>query len=80
MLKAGDIVEYRGFLFIVTFEENGWLQMSLVRDSSSSVIFDNYNNFIDDLSLVVGSEGETLEPNLRPLKQRLPPNVFNIND
>jgi hypothetical protein len=60
MLKAGDIVDYRGSLYLIQFEEGGWLQMNLITDDRCSIVFDNYNYFVDDLNLVVGTEGQCL--------------------
>lgn len=77
MLKAGDIVDYKGSLFIIDFEENGFLKLDLITDRTKSIVFDNYNNFVDDLQLVVGTEGECLcDCQLVPVKSNL---VFDKN-
>jgi hypothetical protein len=60
MLKAGDIVDYKGSLYIIQYEEVGWLQMNLITDDRCIIVFDNYYNFVDDLQLVVGTEGKCL--------------------
>lgn len=64
MLKVGDTVDYKGSLYIVDFEESGWLKMDWIRDKTKSIVFNNYNDFVDDLQLVVGGRRFPVKPNL----------------
>jgi len=57
MLSIGDIVSYRGSLFIVTrIGENHDLLLSLIHDTTKMIHFDDYYQYLDDLFLVVENE------------------------